>query len=286
MAAGPAKGRRPMEFNLADLFEAVADAVPEREAAVCGDRRVTYAELDERATRFANGLREAGVGPDDHVGLYLYNSIEHLEAMLACYKLRAVPDQRQLPLRRRRARVSLRRRGSGRRRASPRVRVPSRAGGASLPATRPRRDSRRRHRRAAGVVSIRICVRRRRRARCARTRCPACPAPPTTTTCSTPAARPAGPRESSGARKTSSSAPWEAGIRAVRRSRDPKRSWRRSSTTPRNGCAPSSHPATPARTSSCPCRSGRSCMRAASGPRSAPCSAAARSCSLQTITPT
>ena len=31
-----------MEFNLADLFEGVADAVPDREALVCGDRRLTY----------------------------------------------------------------------------------------------------------------------------------------------------------------------------------------------------------------------------------------------------
>src|SRR5207245_847507 len=42
-------------FNLADLFERVADTVPDREAVVCGERRLTYRELDERATRLANG---------------------------------------------------------------------------------------------------------------------------------------------------------------------------------------------------------------------------------------
>jgi hypothetical protein len=31
-----------MEFNLADLFEGVADAVPVREALVCGHRRLTH----------------------------------------------------------------------------------------------------------------------------------------------------------------------------------------------------------------------------------------------------
>ena len=80
-----------MEFNIADLFECVADAVPEREAAVCGDDRCTYAELDERATRLAHALRAAGVGVGEHVGLYLRNSVAHLEVMLACYKARAVP---------------------------------------------------------------------------------------------------------------------------------------------------------------------------------------------------
>ena len=80
-----------MDFNLADLFELVADTVPDREAVVCGDRRLTFRELDERTTRLAHGLRGLGVAPGDHVGLYLYSTAEHLEAILACYKLRAVP---------------------------------------------------------------------------------------------------------------------------------------------------------------------------------------------------
>jgi acyl-CoA synthetase (AMP-forming)/AMP-acid ligase II len=80
-----------MEFNLADLFEAIADAVPARIAVVCGDRRETYHELDERATRCAHALRELGVEAGEHVGLYLRSCPEFLEAMLGCYKLRAVP---------------------------------------------------------------------------------------------------------------------------------------------------------------------------------------------------
>ena len=42
-----------MEFNLADLFEIVADTVPDRLALVAGDARLTYRELDERANRMA-----------------------------------------------------------------------------------------------------------------------------------------------------------------------------------------------------------------------------------------
>ena len=80
-----------MEFNLADLFECVADHVPEREALVCGPRRLRYRELEQRANRLAHGLQQRGVSAGDHVGLYLYNCVEFLEAMLACYKLRAVP---------------------------------------------------------------------------------------------------------------------------------------------------------------------------------------------------
>jgi acyl-CoA synthetase (AMP-forming)/AMP-acid ligase II/acyl-coenzyme A thioesterase PaaI-like protein len=78
-------------FNLADLFESVADVVPEREALVSGDVRLTFAQLDERATRLANHFAAAGLGAGDHVGLYLYNGNEFIEAILAAFKLRAVP---------------------------------------------------------------------------------------------------------------------------------------------------------------------------------------------------
>ena len=80
-----------MEFNLADLFEAVADAVPDREMLVCDDLRLTFAGFDERATRLAHALADQGVGTGDHVGLHLHNGNEYLEGMLACFKLRAVP---------------------------------------------------------------------------------------------------------------------------------------------------------------------------------------------------
>ncbi len=80
-----------MEFNLADLFEAVVDAVPDREALVCGGRRLTFAAFDERANRLAHVLAAQGVGPGDRVALYLYNGTEYLEGMVAAFKLRAVP---------------------------------------------------------------------------------------------------------------------------------------------------------------------------------------------------
>jgi acyl-CoA synthetase (AMP-forming)/AMP-acid ligase II len=100
-----------MQFNLADLFESVADAVPEREALACGlppsyvaqgpslepspaaggTTRLTYRQLDERANRLAHYFQSQGVGKGDHIGLYLHNCTEYLEASLAAYKVRAVP---------------------------------------------------------------------------------------------------------------------------------------------------------------------------------------------------
>ncbi len=78
-----------MERNFADVFEVAADAVPDREAVVSGDRRLTFAALEERANRLAHHLADAGVGPGDHVAAYLPNGSEYLEVMLAAHKLRA-----------------------------------------------------------------------------------------------------------------------------------------------------------------------------------------------------
>ena len=78
-----------MALNFADLFEHAADAFGERTAVTCGDRQVTYAELDERVNRLAHHLAGLGAGPGDHVGLYARNSIEAVETLLAACKLRA-----------------------------------------------------------------------------------------------------------------------------------------------------------------------------------------------------
>jgi acyl-CoA synthetase (AMP-forming)/AMP-acid ligase II len=80
-----------MEYNLADLWERVADTVPDRDALVCGDTRLTYAAADERIDRLAHFLTDAGVAAGDHVALYLHNGVEYLEGMLAAFKIRAVP---------------------------------------------------------------------------------------------------------------------------------------------------------------------------------------------------
>jgi acyl-CoA synthetase (AMP-forming)/AMP-acid ligase II len=78
-----------MAANLADLFEHAADAFASRTAVACGDRAVTYRELEERANRLAHHLAGTGVRPGDHVGLYARNSIEATEALIAVGKLRA-----------------------------------------------------------------------------------------------------------------------------------------------------------------------------------------------------
>ncbi len=79
------------EFNLADMYECVADEVPEREAVSCAGTRHSFASLDRRANRLAHGLQRLGVARGDHVGIFAYNCVEFVEVLLACFKIRAVP---------------------------------------------------------------------------------------------------------------------------------------------------------------------------------------------------
>lgn len=79
-----------MALNIADLFEHAVDAVPDRPVVQLGDRRVTYLELEAEANRMAHFLASRGIGRGDHVGIYAKNSIEHVVALLAIFKVRAV----------------------------------------------------------------------------------------------------------------------------------------------------------------------------------------------------
>ncbi|MBM3671894.1 MAG: acyl-CoA synthetase [Actinobacteria bacterium] len=78
-----------MPFNLADLFEVVADTCPDRLALVAGDARRTYRDLEERANRFAHHLADAGVAKGDPVAVLAWNRAEWIEAELGIYKARA-----------------------------------------------------------------------------------------------------------------------------------------------------------------------------------------------------
>jgi fatty-acyl-CoA synthase len=93
-----------MEFNLAQVHEAIAAAVPERECIVWRDRRLTYAEVTDRTRGVANHLLDAGLAVTDerdelsghesgqaHLACYLHNGNEYIEAMLGAYKARVAP---------------------------------------------------------------------------------------------------------------------------------------------------------------------------------------------------
>ena len=182
-----------MEFNLADLFEAVADAVPDRPALIAGDRRLTYGELDDAGEpgRALSPRRRRAARPARRHLRVQPRRVGRVDARLLQGARGA--DQRQLPLRRRGAALPVRQRRPRRIDLRSRVRPARRFGAAGHAEAAPPRSARRRHRHHD---------RGSRRGRATSTRCRSptrratvsCPARPTTSTSSTPAARRACPR--------------------------------------------------------------------------------------------
>ena len=80
-----------MEYQLADLYESVADHIPDREALVVGGRRFTYRSLDEAANQFGHALVAHGIAPDEHIGFYLKNHAEYTVGLLGATKASVVP---------------------------------------------------------------------------------------------------------------------------------------------------------------------------------------------------
>ena len=70
-------------WNFADIWETVAEVIPDAPAQVQGTNRTTWRQFDERANGIAHALVEAGVQEQDKVAQYLYNAPEYLESALS-----------------------------------------------------------------------------------------------------------------------------------------------------------------------------------------------------------
>lgn len=79
------------KWNFADVWEAVAETLPEAPALTQGSRTQSWKETDRRADNVARWLLGAGVAKQDKVALYLYNCPEYLEATFAIFKVGLVP---------------------------------------------------------------------------------------------------------------------------------------------------------------------------------------------------
>jgi amino acid adenylation domain-containing protein len=76
----------PRDRCVHELFEAQAARTPGDVALVCGDERLTYAQLNERANRLARHLRACGVGAETRVGVLLEREAWAGVALLAVLK--------------------------------------------------------------------------------------------------------------------------------------------------------------------------------------------------------
>ncbi len=97
MQAGRLSGSEPSisagaaEWNFAHMWEAVADAVPDRVAQVQGGRHSLWRDFERRAGGVAAALLASGLRRQDKVALYLHNAPAYLESAFAAMKAGLVP---------------------------------------------------------------------------------------------------------------------------------------------------------------------------------------------------
>lgn len=70
----------------------LAALAPDEPAVSCDGQTITRAELDRSTNRLARAYAERGVGLGDYVTIVLPNSVEWIQAAVACWKLGAVPQ--------------------------------------------------------------------------------------------------------------------------------------------------------------------------------------------------
>ena len=91
-------------FDLSTVFRTVAETIPDGKVLVWRDLRLTYGQMDSRIDGIAHYLVSRGLGchterselaghqsGQDHVGLYMRNGNQYLEAMVAGYRARVAP---------------------------------------------------------------------------------------------------------------------------------------------------------------------------------------------------
>jgi acyl-CoA synthetase (AMP-forming)/AMP-acid ligase II len=93
-------------MEVPDLISNAVKRFPERACVVEGDRRLTFAEVDARASQLAAACHDAGLRTGDRVALLAYNELEYLEIQIGAaraglilvplnYRL-AVPELRHI----------------------------------------------------------------------------------------------------------------------------------------------------------------------------------------------
>jgi long-chain acyl-CoA synthetase len=74
------------ELNFGTIFDLSLLAWPDKHALIYGPHRVTYAELEQRTNRVANGLLALGIGEGDHVAVLVKNDHRFVETMLGALR--------------------------------------------------------------------------------------------------------------------------------------------------------------------------------------------------------
>jgi amino acid adenylation domain-containing protein len=76
----------PETSTIPQLFQQQVDRTPDAVAIVCGNRNISYRELDGRSNQLARYLKEISVGPESKVGILMERSAEMVIAMIGVLK--------------------------------------------------------------------------------------------------------------------------------------------------------------------------------------------------------
>jgi len=80
-----------MSWHMADIWENIAGAIPDKPALVYEDKRYSWSEYEERAARLAQVFSEHGLNPGAKLAIYAYNCSEYMETQFAAFKARICP---------------------------------------------------------------------------------------------------------------------------------------------------------------------------------------------------
>lgn len=79
------------KMHLADIWEAIADAMPDAPAVTDGDKNYSWAEYNERSARLAQFYADSGLSAGAKIAIYSHNCSEYLEAQFAAFKTSICP---------------------------------------------------------------------------------------------------------------------------------------------------------------------------------------------------
>ncbi|OGO05712.1 MAG: hypothetical protein A2Y60_04310 [Chloroflexi bacterium RBG_13_54_9] len=77
-------------MNTAEFVNIAASICPDRIAVVCGEKRYTFSEMEERVNRLSNSLLEMGIEKGERVAIVQVNCNRYVEAYYAAAKLGAI----------------------------------------------------------------------------------------------------------------------------------------------------------------------------------------------------
>ncbi len=80
-----------MSWQMADIWENIAQAIPDKPAIIEGDKRYSWSEYEQRAARLAQVYTDHGLKPGAKLSIYAYNCAEYMEAQFAAFKSRICP---------------------------------------------------------------------------------------------------------------------------------------------------------------------------------------------------